>query len=132
MYIEYTAFVQMHNLLASLFPNGISYRKDKRRILHVRTHLCTLSTRRSCRCTICLLLFSQTGLAIGKISGASFPAVKMMLTAKTQYICLLLYCVPLFDIYLNLVCENILCKAKERKKKRKIYTRRYKYVKKYF
>ena len=48
------------------FVKGITVRKfgkrDKRRISHVRVHLCTLSTRRSRGRTICLLLFSQTGL----------------------------------------------------------------------
>ena len=39
--------------------------KDKRHISHVRTHLCTLSTRRSHGCTICLLLFPQTAFVKG-------------------------------------------------------------------
>ena len=39
--------------------------KDKRRISHIRAHLCTLSTRRSHGRTICLLLFPQTAFVKG-------------------------------------------------------------------
>ena len=57
--------------LKKQYSGGKSLKKDKRRISHVRAHLCTLSTRRSRGRTICLLLFPQTVFVKG-VNGHKF------------------------------------------------------------